>query len=82
MVPFLKASIFCSFGSFLSLVLFSACTFDTQEYDELKNLREEYIAEINELRQMNEILNRNITATYLELESLKARLAEMEKRHS
>jgi hypothetical protein len=56
-----------------------SCTLDSQEYENLKNLRDEYRAQIADLRQANETINRNIMATYLELETLKARLAEEEE---
>ncbi|MDR3155333.1 MAG: hypothetical protein LBW85_13975 [Deltaproteobacteria bacterium] len=57
-----------------------ACTLDSEEYESLKSLRDEYRVQIADLRQANETINRNILATYLELESLKARLAEEEER--
>ncbi|MDR2461452.1 MAG: hypothetical protein LBE38_11870 [Deltaproteobacteria bacterium] len=64
-------------ASVLSLTLFS-CSFDNKEYEDLKSLKSEYLALITEQRQANETMNRNIAATYSELESLKARLEEME----
>jgi septal ring factor EnvC (AmiA/AmiB activator) len=64
----------------LSLSLFlSSCTFDNKEYEDLKVLREEYLTQITELRQVIETTNRNITVTYQELETLRTRLAEEEK---
>ncbi|MDR2613364.1 MAG: hypothetical protein LBG06_11315 [Deltaproteobacteria bacterium] len=63
----------------LPLLFLPSCTLDSQEYENLKGLRDEYRAQIADLRQANETINRNILATYLELESLKARLAEEEQ---
>ncbi|MDR2198974.1 MAG: hypothetical protein LBR53_05905 [Deltaproteobacteria bacterium] len=58
------------------LCLLSACTFDSREYDELKALKEEYLVRIAEARQANDTINRNINATYLELEALRTKLEE------
>ena len=55
--------------------LLAGCTLDSREYEDLKAHKEEYLVQIAELRQANETINRNITATYAELEDLKARLA-------
>jgi septal ring factor EnvC (AmiA/AmiB activator) len=63
----------------LSLPGLSSCTFDDKEYEDLLVLREEYLTQIAELRQEIETMNRNITVTYQELETLRARLAEEEK---
>jgi hypothetical protein len=60
----------------LFLGLTAGCTLDSREHDELKALKEEYLVQISELRQANDTINRNITATYLELEALKARLGD------
>ncbi|MDR1165864.1 MAG: hypothetical protein LBO66_08375 [Deltaproteobacteria bacterium] len=76
---FPRKILFLLLGAFSFLPL-SACTLDTHEYEELKALKEEYITQIQELRLANETINRNITATYLELEALKARLSDAEKR--
>jgi predicted nucleic acid-binding Zn-ribbon protein len=62
-----------------ALLALGACTLDSQEYENLKSLRDEYRAQIADLRQANETINRNILATYMELESLEARLAEEEE---
>jgi hypothetical protein len=64
----------------LVIGLIPGCTLDSREYESLKALKEEYLVRIAELRQANDTINRNITATYLELEALKARLAEEENR--
>jgi uncharacterized coiled-coil DUF342 family protein len=61
-----------------SLGILSGCTLDSREYDELKALKEEYLVQIAELRQANDTINRNITATYVELDALKTRLSEEE----
>jgi hypothetical protein len=57
-----------------------SCTLDSQDYENLKHIRDEYRIQIADLRQANETINRNILATYLELESLQARLAEEEEK--
>jgi hypothetical protein len=59
----------------------ASCTLDTSDYENLKHIRDEYRLQIADLRQSNETINRNILATYVELETLKARLAEEEERH-
>jgi hypothetical protein len=58
----------------------ASCTLDSQDYENLKNIRDEYRIQIADLRQANETINRNILATYQELESLQARLAEEEEK--
>jgi chromosome segregation ATPase len=58
-----------------SLFLTAGCTLDRREYDELKATQDEYRAQLLELRQANETINRNIRAAYQELEALKAQLA-------
>ncbi|MDR2338884.1 MAG: hypothetical protein LBF40_01925 [Deltaproteobacteria bacterium] len=69
-------------AALLCLSLAQGCTLDSREHEELRSLREEYLVRIAELRQANDTINRNITATYLELEALKVRLAEEEARRA
>ncbi|MDR2350428.1 MAG: hypothetical protein LBF41_07410 [Deltaproteobacteria bacterium] len=64
------------------LLLASSCDFDSKEQEDLKLLREEYLTQIAELRQSIETMNRNITVTYQELETLRARLEEEERIHA
>jgi hypothetical protein len=59
---------------------FASCTLDSKDYEDMKHIRDEYRLQIADLRQANETINRNILATYQELDSLKARLAEEEDR--
>ncbi|MDR1576875.1 MAG: hypothetical protein LBT86_01420 [Deltaproteobacteria bacterium] len=61
-------------------LLASGCVLDRREYEELKATQEEYRAQLTELRQTNETINRNITAAYIELESLKTQLAAIPPR--
>ena len=58
----------------LGLILFAGCTLDSREYEQLKALKDEYLVQIAELRQANDTINRNITATYQEMEDLKEKL--------
>jgi hypothetical protein len=67
-------------GALLSLSA-TSCTLDSQDYENLKHIRDEYRIQIADLRQANETINRNILATYQELESLKSRLSEAEEKH-
>jgi cell division protein FtsB len=69
----------------LSLALFllflaPACALDRREYEELKNTQDEFRAQLAELRQANETINRNITVAIQELEALKAQLAAIPPR--
>jgi cell division protein FtsB len=58
------------------LFMFSVgCAMDRREYEDLKATQEEFRAQLNELRQANETINRNITAAIQELDALKAQLA-------
>ncbi|MDR1657268.1 MAG: hypothetical protein LBT47_06905 [Deltaproteobacteria bacterium] len=60
----------------LSISLLSACSFNRSEYDNMLTLRDEYLAQLSEIRQSNEIISRNIISAYQELEVLKNRLNE------
>jgi chromosome segregation ATPase len=53
---------------------------DRWEYEELKATQEDYRAQLTETRQANETINRNITAAFKELETLKAQLAAIPPR--
>ncbi|MDR1039481.1 MAG: hypothetical protein LBR80_04805 [Deltaproteobacteria bacterium] len=65
----------------LAALFVPSCTLDSQDYENLQQIRDEYRIQIADLRQANETINRNILATYQELELLKARLEEEEERH-
>jgi regulator of replication initiation timing len=65
-------------SALLAVSLTASCTVDGDEYDRAESLRNEYRDQLAKLRQMNETMSKNITAAYLELETLKERLAEKE----
>jgi hypothetical protein len=62
----------------LLLVFFAlpGCGYNRAEYERMKSLRDEYLTELAEARQTNEIINRNIFAAYQEIEVLRNRLEE------
>ncbi|MDR1395232.1 MAG: hypothetical protein LBK52_03545 [Deltaproteobacteria bacterium] len=64
----------------LCLLMPSACTLDRREYEELKAAQDEYRAQLQDLRQANETINRNITAAFQELEALRSQLAALPPR--
>jgi uncharacterized coiled-coil DUF342 family protein len=53
-----------------------ACGLNRTEYERLRAMRDEYLAQLSEIRQNNETINRNIASAYQELEVLRNRLAE------
>ena len=57
-------------------VLLSGCGLNRTEYEKMRALRDEYIAQLSEIRQANEIINRNIVSAYQELDVLRTSLAE------
>ncbi|MDR0548905.1 MAG: hypothetical protein LBI10_05785 [Deltaproteobacteria bacterium] len=61
--------------------LLPSCALDRREYEELKATQEEYRAQLAELRQANETINRNITAAIQELDALKAQLAAVPQKN-
>ncbi|MDR1873319.1 MAG: hypothetical protein LBS60_15585 [Deltaproteobacteria bacterium] len=68
---------------YLALFLFflvPGCALDRREYEELKATQDEFRAQLAELRQANETINRNITVAIQELEALKAQLAAIPPR--
>jgi hypothetical protein len=52
------------------------CGYNRGEYEQLKALRDEYLTELAQIRQTNEIINRNILSAYQEVETLRNRLEE------
>jgi uncharacterized coiled-coil DUF342 family protein len=70
-----KLVLFMAF-SFFIMISAPSCTGDRAEYDRLKALRDEYRAELTQLRQANDTINKNITSAYQELENLQARAEE------
>jgi hypothetical protein len=62
--------------AFLTLVLAPACGLNRNEYDRLRDIRSDYIAQLSEIRQANETIGRNISSTYKEIEVLKTRLED------
>jgi cell division protein FtsB len=66
-----KILLFALFFSFLA----PGCALDRREYEDLKATQEEFRAQLSELRQANETINRNIAAAIQELDALKDQLA-------
>jgi hypothetical protein len=62
------------------ILLVPGCGLDRREYEELKATQDEFRAQLVELRQTNETINRNIAAAFMELETLKAQLAAIPPR--
>lgn len=60
----------------LAVLLIPGCGFNRAEYEKMIALRDEYIGQLSEVRQNNEIINRNIISAYQELDVLKTRLNE------
>jgi hypothetical protein len=60
----------------LSLLLLSGCGLNRTEYEKMRSLRDEYIGQLSEIRQSNEVINRNIISAYQELDVLRTRMAE------
>jgi hypothetical protein len=58
------------------LPVMPACGLNRVEQDEMKALKDEYLAELAEIRLANDTINRNIVSTYQELAVLRARLEE------
>jgi predicted nucleic acid-binding Zn-ribbon protein len=67
------------FALFIGL-LAPGCALDRREYEELKATQEEFRAQLAELRQANETINRNIAAAIQELDALRAQLAAIPPR--
>jgi hypothetical protein len=60
----------------LALLALPGCGMNRTEYEKMRALRDEYLAQLSEIRQSNEIINRNIVQAYQELDVLRTRLAE------
>jgi hypothetical protein len=57
-------------------LLLPGCGFNRTEHEKMLAMRDEYISQLSEIRQNNEIVNRNIVSAYQELDVLRTRLAE------
>ncbi|MDR1310086.1 MAG: hypothetical protein LBL95_09375 [Deltaproteobacteria bacterium] len=60
----------------LALVPVPGCGLNRSEYDRMRDIRNEYLAQLAEIRQANETINRNILSAYQELGVLRARLGQ------
>jgi hypothetical protein len=65
---------FLVFLTLLALILLPGCGLNRTEYDRMRDIRTEYLAQLGEIRQANEIISRNIMTAYKEIEVLQARL--------
>ncbi|MDR1296705.1 MAG: hypothetical protein LBO05_04880 [Deltaproteobacteria bacterium] len=52
------------------------CGLNKAEYDKMRAIRDEYLAQLAETRQVNDTINRNIASAYQELVVLRARLEQ------
>jgi uncharacterized coiled-coil DUF342 family protein len=65
------------FAILLALMLAAAgCGLNRSEFDRMRAVRDEYLAQLAEVRQANDTINRNIVSAYQELEVLRARLEQ------
>jgi hypothetical protein len=60
----------------LTALLSQGCGLDRSEYDRMREIRTDYMAQLAEIRQDNETISRNITSAYKEIEVLEARLKQ------
>ncbi|MDR1110437.1 MAG: hypothetical protein LBP92_07030 [Deltaproteobacteria bacterium] len=60
----------------LALVAAPGCGLNRSEYDRMRDIKNEYLAQLAEIRQANETINRNILSAYQELGVLRARLGQ------
>jgi peptidoglycan hydrolase CwlO-like protein len=63
-------------GLMACLAFLPSCSLNDKERQALVSSRDDLRNQINELRQSNETISRNITSAYAEMEELKARIAE------
>jgi hypothetical protein len=59
-----------------TMALAGSCGLDRTERDAMRSLKDQYLAELSEIRQANDTINRNIISAYQELELLRTRLEE------
>jgi hypothetical protein len=60
----------------LLILALPGCGYNRTEFETMKSLRDEYLTQLAEVRQTNEIINRNILSAYQEIEVLRNRLEE------
>jgi thioredoxin-related protein len=68
-------------GLLISLILLvfffaSACANNRAEYEKLRSVRDDYLAQLIELRQANDTISNNIVVAYQEIENIKKILEE------
>ncbi|MDR2302837.1 MAG: hypothetical protein LBF38_12475 [Deltaproteobacteria bacterium] len=72
---------FLAFMSLLSLLLAAlivpGCGRNRSDYDRQREIRTEFLSQLTEIRQANEIIGRNIDSTYQEISILRTRLDQM-----
>ncbi|MDR0622507.1 MAG: hypothetical protein LBJ61_11645 [Deltaproteobacteria bacterium] len=80
MIPSLASRLFPFLVPALALafLLVPGCGLNRGEYDRQRDIRSEFLAQLTEIRQANEIIGRNITSTYQEIEVLRSRIQERE----
>jgi uncharacterized coiled-coil DUF342 family protein len=61
---------------FVVFLLIPGCGLNRSEYDKMRGIRDEYLAQLAEIRQANDTINRNIISAYQELKVLRARLEQ------
>ena len=66
----------------LTFLAMPGCGLNRSDYDRQRDIRGEFLAQLAEVRQANEIIGRNIASTYQEIEVLRARIVERESEAS
>jgi hypothetical protein len=72
---------FLAFMSLLSLLALAlslpGCGRNRSDYDRQREIRTDFLSQLSEIRQANEIIGRNIDSTYQEIAILRTRLEQM-----
>jgi chromosome condensin MukBEF ATPase and DNA-binding subunit MukB len=67
--------VLCAFAILIALTV-SACGLNRGEYERMRALRDEYLSQLADVRQSNEIINRNVVSAFQEIDALRKRLDE------